>query len=393
MNFLIQAYACSAHQGGEYAVSWGWITHLDQVVNDSDTIYVVSLTLTDQEIQAAGLKHVKIITINGMDRYRFLNFNAIYYYIWLNKAYKAVKKTNKKIDVVHIYSLSDFRQPGKWYKLKDAYTIWGPVGGGQICPADLHCYDDKRGTIRNIVNKIYGYNLIYKQRIRKYSRIYACNQETSCFMEGSKILIDVPLNDQFKELEIEKRKSEIPTILFVGRLINKKGVLFLLDILKYIDANIQYQVLIFGDGEQREMISDRIMDLGLQSKVFLKGKILYRQISDVYKKADIFVLPSLRESGGSVLIEAMAHKLPIVALNMSLSKLLNEKQCGLFVSINQSEKEILKQFADNLTKLIRQPELRDFYGNNGYQFVNKELTWSSMIKEVYGSFLNTTDGA
>lgn len=120
----------------------------------------------------------------------------------------------------------------------------------------------------------------------------------------------------------------------------------------------------------------------------MPGDIPYNNISSVYRGDNIFVLPSLRESGGSVLIEAMAHKLPIVALNMSLCSILNEKQCGLFVETHQSKEMILKEFAKKLTELIQNPHLRTLYGNNGYKFVNEELTWESMIKKVYGEFWN-----
>lgn len=390
MNYLIQAYACSTNQGGEYAVSWGWISCLDQVVDENDHIYVVSLTLTEQEIIAAGLKHTQLVPVKGMDKFNFLNYNSIYYYIWQKKAYRAVVDLKKNIDVLHIYSLSDFRKIGKWHKIKNVYKILGPVGGGQTCPRSLEVYDDKRSVItRNIINMICKYNPFYKFKTAKYSKIYACNRETQQFLKGSDLLVDVPLNDRFKNLEITKKISAIPTILFVGRLINKKGLLFLLDVLDYIDDNIPYKVVIYGDGDQKQLIKDKIIKKGLQTSVSMLGKIPYKDISSIYKDDYIFVLPSLRESGGSVLIEAMAHKLPIVALNMSLSTLLDERKCGLFVNINQSRENILKEFADSLVKLIKNPELRDFYGNNGYNFVNSELTWNNMIKEVYGKFLDS----
>lgn len=130
MNYLIQAYACSPYKGGEYAVSWGWITHLDKKVKDSDCIWVASLTLTKEDVINFGLKHVRLISVLEMEKWEFLNYNALYFRIWQRKVYSTIKKEKIKIDVCHIYSLSDFRQPGDWWKLKDCRTIFGPVGGG-----------------------------------------------------------------------------------------------------------------------------------------------------------------------------------------------------------------------------------------------------------------------
>ena len=136
MNYLIQAYACSPYKGGEYAVSWGWITHLDRKIKDGDLIYVVSLTLTEKDIIDFGLKHVRLISISGMKKWNFLNYNTLYYRIWQNKAYWTVKKREIRIDVCHVYSLSDFRQPGDWWKFKNCKTILGPVGGDRFAPSN-----------------------------------------------------------------------------------------------------------------------------------------------------------------------------------------------------------------------------------------------------------------
>ena len=387
MNYLIQAYACSSVQGGEYAVSWGWITHLSNAIGKKDRIYVVSLTLQQKEIDDNGIKNVRVLNVNGMEKYKFLKYNQMYYMIWQYKAYNMIKKMKLNIDVVHVYSLSDFRFPGKWYKMRNTYTIFGPVGGGQICPTALQEYDDKSGKIREKINKIWKHNVFFKYKIKKYNRVYACNKETKKYLKDSTILTDVPINDMFRNIEIKRSKHEIITILFVGRLINKKGLRLLLDALEYIDSNVAYQVLIYGEGNQYDSLKEIIKERGLEEKVFLKGKVSYNDISDVYMNGDIFVLPSLRESGGIVLIEALAHKLPIIALDMSLANLLNKYKCGLFVNTDQTKKKILCEFGDALSKLIKNSDIRMEYGNNGYKYVNENLTWNKMIKEVYGEFI------
>ena len=391
MNYLIQAYACSPEKGGEYAVSWGWIRHLANVIDSGDAIYVLSLTLTEQDLETSGLKNVCLLPVEGMEKFSFLNYNALYEVIWQRKAYATVKKANLTIDVLHICSLSDFRMPGSWHKLKDTYKIFGPVGGGQICPKVLGGYDTGNGKIREWINAFYKWNPLYRNKIKKFDRIYACNGETKVYMPDSDILPDVPLRDDFRNLCIQRESDEAPVILCVGRLINKKGILLLLDVLKTIREDVQYKTLIYGDGEQKEIIRARIRELELQDKVELMGGIPYCDMSKIYTGGVIFVLPSLRESGGSVLIEAMAHKLPVVALDMSLSHILSERKCGLFVDIYQTKEEILQQFASNITQLIQHPDLRKTYGENGYRFVNTELNWDEMMRKVYGRGITVED--
>lgn len=386
-NYLIQAYACSPNRGGEFGVSWGWLTHLDKVVSDEDTIYVVSLTLRETDIKENSLKHVVLIPVKNMHLFEFLSSTPFYYWIWQRMAYYKIKQQKIHLDFVHVYSLSDFRQPGIWYKLNNCETVFGPVGGGQVCPKGLEEYDNRFGKVRSIINKLCTINPFFIKKIKKYSRVYACNYETAACLKKSHILADVPLQDTYKELPVcDRIKNSKLTILCAGRLINKKGFLFLLDVIDRLNVTVEdldYEVHVYGDGEQRVTIQEKINEKHLENKVILKGLIPYEEMQKAYRNADIFVLPSLRESGGNVLVEAMANALPIVALDMSFSRILNEKQTGLFVDTSGSKQAIIKEFADALCKLLRDAGLRNKLGINGYSYVNKELNWDVMIHEIY----------
>lgn len=265
--------------------------------------------------------------------------------------------------------------------------FWTSWGGGQVCPAGLKKYDDKNGNLRSLINLIQIHNPIFKWKISNFYKVYACNRETQACLKRGTLLPDVPLNDKFTNLKIEKKGKNVITIVSVGRLINKKGILLLLDVLALLHTQVKWRCLIYGDGEQKEVIEQKIVNLKLQDKVSVMGNIQYSEISNVYRMSDIFVLPSLRESGGSVLIEAMAHKLPIVALKMALADILSEHNVGLFVNTEQSKQNILKEFSDKLKTLLENENLRNIYGENAFNFVNSELNWEKMIYEVYGEWI------
>ena len=260
--------------------------------------------------------------------------------------------------------------------------------GGQVCPRGLHEYESKSGKLRELINRFYKINPLYKKKVSQFSKVYVCNLETQEYIPDSEVLIDVPLNDEFRSLKIVATKKDNESdpirILFAGRLIQKKGISILIDALKYIDKNLNYKILIYGEGKEEVNIRGKVKNLRLEDKVHFMGKVPYEKMSNVYSEADIFVMPSIRESGGSVLVEAMSHKLPIVALDMSLSHFLNEKRCGLFVNPDQSKENILKDYARCLTELANNTELRVTCGENGYRFVNEQLNWDIMMKKVYG---------
>lgn len=99
-------------------------------------------------------------------------------------------------------------------------------------------------------------------------------------------------------------------VLFAGRLVPYKGVKFLIDAAR----NLEAQVLIVGDGPLRPMLQKQIETLGVQSRVKLLGRVSDTELSSLYSVADLFVLPSIlpTEAFGVVQLEGMAHGLPVV---------------------------------------------------------------------------------
>ena len=118
-------------------------------------------------------------------------------------------------------------------------------------------------------------------------------------------------------------------------------------------------------------------------KVNLHGDTPFVEIAKAYRNSDVFVLPSLRETSGNVLLEAMAYKLPIIALNTSFCRTLNKKNVGIFIEICQNLEEIQTQMADAIVQLANDEKMRLQLGENGYRYVNEELTWERKYRKIY----------
>ena len=85
-------------------------------------------------------------------------------------------------------------------------------------------------------------------------------------------------------------------------------------------TDMDWELLIFGDGDDRALIEKQIADSGIGKNIKLMGNRPLDQIAEAYQQADVFVLPSLRETSGNVLLEAMAYAVPIVAFDLELIK-------------------------------------------------------------------------
>lgn len=111
-----------------------------------------------------------------------------------------------------------------------------------------------------------------------------------------------------KSLDISEEEYVIGC---VGRLNIQKNHLFLLESFSKVSKNVKdVKLLLVGEGELRPQIEKKIKELGLQKKVILTGSV--ENTADYYNTMDLYVMPSIYEGFGIVLIEAQANGLPCI---------------------------------------------------------------------------------
>lgn len=117
--------------------------------------------------------------------------------------------------------------------------------------------------------------------------------------------------DLNKYTRIEETKT-LFRIIFVGRLIEQKGVKLLIEALNIVKKQIEYECYIVGDGPEKKMLEEMTKSYKLQEKVlFLENR---RDIPELLHESAVFVHPAVWEEGfGITLIEAMACSVPCIA--------------------------------------------------------------------------------
>lgn len=106
-------------------------------------------------------------------------------------------------------------------------------------------------------------------------------------------------------------KSGERLLLFVGRLGREKNVELLLDALTL--TKVPARLAIAGDGPEREALEAHARELGIGDRVRFLGELERADLPDLYASADAFVFPSVSETQGLVLVEAMAAGTPVIA--------------------------------------------------------------------------------
>jgi phosphatidyl-myo-inositol dimannoside synthase len=174
-------------------------------------------------------------------------------------------------------------------------------------------------------------------------------------------------------------------ILTIGRLIERKGhdmvIKAIPRILKEI-SNIVY--LIVGDGNYRDNLTNLVKKLDINSRVILVGNIEEEEKYNYYNACDLFVMPCRElengniEGFGIVFCEASAYRKAVVAGNSGgVPDAVENKMTGILVNPLD-----VKEIADTIMFLLKNPQYRKKLGREGHNRVNRELNWAKIVKKM-----------
>jgi len=165
-------------------------------------------------------------------------------------------------------------------------------------------------------------------------------------------------------------------IAFVGRLLPFKGVAMMLEALKALDFPVQLTIV--GEGPERIALERIAAEFGMVEKVQFTGNLPLNEVAQIIQQAHVFCLPSVRESGGAVLLEAMAVGRPVIAIDFGgPAEIVNE---GVGVKLPATGKADVVQGLINAFKNVRQqPELWVARGQEGRRRVENNYSWDAKI--------------
>lgn len=134
------------------------------------------------------------------------------------------------------------------------------------------------------------------------------------------------------------KKKETIIIISIGRFHWKKGYHIALDALKLLkERGIKFEYHIVG-GVGVEDIPFQRRDLGLEKEVQFIDRMPHNQVLELYKKADLYLLPSVEEGIANVVLEAMALGVPVVSTNCGgMAEVISNKENGFLVPIRDPE--------------------------------------------------------
>jgi glycosyltransferase involved in cell wall biosynthesis len=149
----------------------------------------------------------------------------------------------------------------------------------------------------------------------------------------------------------------------IGRLVRQKDYPTLLRAMKQVfDSGVEAELFIVGEGTEKDNLVELTLELGIHERVHWLGRTPF--VNEFLSQLDLFVLPSIYEGFGLVLLEAMQANKPILATNnSSIPEVLSKDYVGLFETSN----------VEKLSGLIKKVLLEDTFAKQLVSNYSKRL--------------------
>ncbi len=204
------------------------------------------------------------------------------------------------------------------------------------------------------------------------------------------------------EYGLDKTK---PYVLFVGRITRQKGIIHLVNAIKYIDQDTQV-ILCAGAPDTPEIgkeMEDAVKEASkTRDNIIWIDKMLDKKdVIQLYSHADVFCCPSIYEPFGIINIEAMACETAVVASAVGgIKEVVVEGETGLLIQLEQQKSapfepvnpdQFSKDLAEGINKVINDKELQHKMAKNGRARVEEFFDWESIAKQTEAIYKSLID--
>jgi len=391
MRILISAYACQPGCGSEQGVGWNRARQLARF----HEVWVLTRRKNRAAIEAAMAREpMPNLHFLYHDLPRWAGFWKkqrrgihLYYYLWQLTAYFVGRRLHRQVglDQVHHVTFVNYWMPS-FLALLPVPFVWGPVGGGETCPASFRPRLSWRGRVfealRTTVQRLGERDPFVRLMARQAAMGLATTPDTAKRLLGLgcrtvRVYSEAGLPPaDIRQLGALRPAPAAPfRLVSIGNLLHLKGFEFGLRAFARLGAAFpQSEYWLMGEGPERQRLEAVAAELGIAERVRFLGRIPRAEVLDRLAVCDVLVHPSLHDSGGWVCLEAMAAGRPVICLDIGGPGVQVTAATGVKVPADSPERAVAAM-ADAMVLLAGDPDLRARMGQAGRQRVHRDFDW------------------
>lgn len=399
MKILLSAYACEPLKGSEPTAGWKWAYELSKRGNK---VYVITRSNNKTTIDDYLKKEKNAPNINFFyyDLPSFFiklkkkfNFTNLYYFLWQFYILKICKKLNEKIkfDVIHHITFGGLRHFSFLGEL-NGNTIIGPLGGAETSPLWLRKHIGIKGAIyeifRDLVNSTLLIDPFFLRSIKKSNKLIFTTKAgiKYCPKSDKKKVYICPIiglsEEEYpiKKVSVEKQKR----ILFAGRHLSWKGMKIGIEAFKIAlkkDPNLRLTIL--GSGNESKYWKKLVYEYQINSSVNWIPWLSKSDYENIFQENGIFIFPSLHDSGGFVVLDALKHGLPVICFDLGGPADTIDNSSGIIIkTVEKDYKLLLNNFSKAINELSSSKKKWERF-SIGAQKRAREFSMAKIVDRIY----------
>jgi glycosyltransferase involved in cell wall biosynthesis len=400
LNILLSAYACEPGKGSEPGVGWHWAVELARAGHH---VTIITRSNNREGIERALLTEPAASHLD----FHYCDLPAwarrwkkggrgvhLYYLLWQAFAYGVGRRLvrTRHFDLVQHITFVSARQPS-FMGLLGVPFVFGPVSGGETAPMKLRGVmppaDRRRERLRDLINWAVRFDPLLHLTFASAKRILvtsASTRELVPRLYRRKVDIRFAIGIDAPARPATRTASATFKVLYAGRLVGLKGLPLAIEAFARFHKEVpDSSFTIVGSGPMLQQLTDLERSLGTGDSVVHIPEIAQDALLAMYADFDVLLFPSLRESGGMVVLEAMACGTPVVCLDQNGPGTLVDHTCGKAVRAGSTTRaEVVDQLAAALHDLATDPSLRRKL-SEGARVRAHEHSWPGVVGNVYQS--------
>ena len=354
MKVLLSAYACEPGKGSEPGVGWRWAIeiarrgHQVTVLTRANNRANIDAGIAADPNYPATIQFVYYDLPSWVLKLKRCSGTVLLYYtLWQLGAYRLAKRlhSTQGFDLAHHITFVTIRNFSLMGHL-DIPFVLGPIAGGETSPFWLRWHTGWKGgiadTVRDIANIFSWFDPVLRAALSKAKTVAVTTPQTQRlipqkYQEKPRCILQIGIDELIAPNKLNPN-TRFTRVLYVGNFLYLKGMSIGLDAFaKSLKHNPNLRLTMVGKGPEEKRWRQQAQRLGLAGRIEWVSWMPQSKLMSLYASHGLLLFPSLHDSGGQVVLEALSHGLPVVCLKLGGPGEIINNNCGRAITTDHGD--------------------------------------------------------